>query len=118
MKAEELMIGDWMQTLQGPRKVTIIGSEKIAISHCGFSHFIPIDEITPIPLTSEILEKNGFVYSDLPFEQSWQQFGLSLYRGGNGYRINCGQNVAMQIDSVHDLQHALKLCGIEKEIIL
>ena len=79
---------------------------------------VPDYLLEPIPLTPEILKKNGFVYSFLPFEQSWQQFGLSLYHGGDGYRINCGENVAMIVDYVHQLQHALCLCGIEKEIEL
>lgn len=74
--------------------------------------------VVGIPLTAEILEKNGFVYNDLPFVQSWEQFGLSLYSGGNGYRIVCGNNIALIIDSVHELQHCLKLCGIEKEIVV
>lgn len=72
----------------------------------------------PIPITPEILEKNGFRYNDEPFVQGWEQFGLTLYRGGNGYRINCGSNVALVIDSVHQLQQALRLCGIEKEVEL
>lgn len=76
------------------------------------------DEWSGIPITPAILEKNGFVYNELPFVQGWEQFGLSLYLGGDGYRINCGQNVSMIIDSVHELQHALKLCGIEKEVVL
>ena len=77
-----------------------------------------LDEVEPIPLTAEILEKNGWKYNELPFIQGWEQFGLLLYAGGESYRINCGNNVAMKIDSVHELQHALRLCGIDKEIVL
>lgn len=86
------------------------------LDHKHFDGGVWCDFLDPIPLTPEILEKNGFVYNDLPFVQSWEQFGLSLYLGGDGYRINCGQNVAMVIDSIHQLQHALKLCGINLEI--
>ena len=73
--------------------------------------------IFPIPLTTEVLEKNGFVYNAIPFVDGWEQFGLTLYRGGNGYRIDCGINVSLIIDYVHELQHALRLCSISKEIV-
>lgn len=76
------------------------------------------DEWSGIPITPAILEQNGFRYNELPFVQGWEQFGLTLYCGGNGYRVNCGANVALIIDSVHELQHALRLCGIEKEVEL
>ena len=114
MKAEELMIGDWVQFPYGIRKVTELDSFLDRVLSEDFS----VTEVDAIPLTPEILKENGFVYSELPFEQSWQQYGLSLYAGGDGYRINCGENVALVIDSVHQLQHALRLCGIDKEIEL
>ena len=108
MKANELMIGDWFKYSKGnytdSRQISLIDIEM----YCEGIIFL-----YPIPLTAEILEKNGFVYNDMPFAQSWEQFGLSIY--GDGL-INCGQNVALQVKYVHQLQHALHLCGIEKNI--
>ena len=75
-------------------------------------------ELFAIPITPEILEKNGFVYNEIPFVQGWEQYGLTLTVGGDGFRVSCGQNVSIIIDFVHQLQHALRLCGIEKEIVL
>ncbi len=75
------------------------------------------------PLTPEILEKNGFVYADLPFEDFYEGYGLHIH-GGNyadGYSnwyIICGTNVSMNVTHVHELQLALRLCGIEKEVVL
>lgn len=113
MKANELMIGDWVKLSKGNwsenRQVGLIDIEMIAES---------VYLAEPIPLTAEILEKNGFVYNAIPFVDGWEQFGLTLYRGGNGYRIDCGINVSLIIDYVHQLQNALRLCGIEKEIKL
>ena len=77
-----------------------------------------LDEVEPIPLTTEMLEKNGWKYNDMPFVQGWEQYGILLYACSSGYRINCGTNIALIIDSVHELQHALRLCGIDKEIVL
>lgn len=104
-----------------PAKVVEIYRDSVLVEDIsGEYEPIEIDEakIYPTEITPEILEKNGFVYNDLPFVQAWEQFGLALYSGGNGYRIGCGNNVALIIDSVHELQHCLKLCGIDKSIEL
>ena len=137
MKVEDLMIGDLVRVNRDGlciRKNTIVeirgvdGDNKFE-GLVGCASCMPTDKwqlfggiwcdyLEPIPLTPEILEKNGFRYNDAPFIQGWEQFGLTLYRGGNGYRINCGINTAMIIDSVHELQNALRLVGIEKTIEL
>lgn len=76
------------------------------------------DELEPIPLTPKILEKNGFVE---------KEFYSELIVGD--YRIICDlHNVCIQrnghvdldipIEYLHELQHSLRLCGIEKEIKL
>lgn len=139
MKAEELMVGDLFIVNKAGlciKKGTIVEVRGIdADNTLGFGKLMgsatcrPLDDtqfdggiwcdyLDPIPLTPEILEKNGFVYNDAPFVQAWEQFGFTLYHGGDGYRINCGNNVDMIIDSVHELQHALRLCKIEKEIMV
>lgn len=123
LKANELMIGDWVKFPIGNDKVIdlpYIEGRGVCASFSASATLFPVEvyKLEPIPLTPEILEKNGFVYNESPFVQSWEQFGLSLHLGGDGYRINCGQNVAMVIDSVHQLQHALRFCGIEKEIVI
>ena len=85
------------------------------------ARLVSAEELSPIPLTPEILEQNGFHYNnpnELPIWDGWEQYGLLLYQSGKGYAINCGTNVAMEINAVNDLQHALKLCGIEKEIVV
>ena len=113
MKANELMIGDWvLDTRTGtPLRVNPFMAE------------LEVQEWMPIPLTPEILEKNGFVYADLPFENFYEGYGLRIY-GGNfadghsNWYIICGINVSMNVTHVHELQHALKLCKIDKEIKL
>lgn len=123
MEANELMIGDWVMfpnSIEKVQEISYVCGKGYCASFAASATLFPIsiDKIKPIPLTPEMLEKNGFQYNNLPFVQGWEQFGLTLYSGGNGYRINCGTNVALVIDSVHELQHALKLCGINKEIVL
>ena len=116
------MVGDWVycEGQPTPDNVTIetISEDGVWFNGPNYEGAASYDRIFPIPITPEILEKNGFIYNELPFVQGWEQFGLTLTIGGNGFRINCGINVAMIIDSVHELQHALRLCGIDKEIVI
>ena len=122
MKFTDLMIGDWVycEGQPTPENVTIqtIAEDGVWFNGSHYEGEASYDRIFPIPITPEILEKNGFIYNELPFVQGWEQFGLTLTIGGNGFRINCGINVAMIIDSVHELQHAIRLCGIDKEIVV
>ena len=121
----ELMIGDIVlyeyDGQKFPARVVEIYRDSVLVESIN-GEYEPIeieeDKIFPVEITSEILEKNGFVYNAIPFVDGWEQFGLTLYRGGNGYRIDCGMNVSLIIDCVHELQHALRLCGIEKEITI
>ncbi|MBO7281048.1 MAG: hypothetical protein J6V00_07795 [Bacteroidaceae bacterium] len=84
-----------------------------------------IDYIDPIPITTEILEANGFVkngeynewstgnWDDIPF------IGISISR--QSMRIkNLGTDIFLEnkVVYVHQLQHALRLAGVDKEINL
>lgn len=128
MKPEELMIGDYVMFNKDVYKIEEIskkgwahiiyndGSEcRVALS----SDYI-LDDITPIPLTPEILEKNGFELqrdkSELGIlDTYWLGSKLGAFRI---HRLNNGdyQFGLAKIMNVHELQHALRLCGIDKEI--
>lgn len=78
-------------------------------------------EIEPIPLTSEILEKNGFE----KWDDGWciydqESTGIEVAWVGTILKIEgqCGNLELPDVMYVHQLQHALRLCGIEKEIEL
>jgi len=80
------------------------------------SHWCNIGKVEPIPLTPEILEKNGFSedyrYEDLSYAQSCGDvIGIHI-NGKNGLMDE------MYFKYVHELQHAMRLCGVEKEIVL
>jgi len=118
MKANELMIDDWVynKNIDEPIQVYPVMFSQMFRSNPNAT--TEDYNIFPVPLTAEILEKNGFVWDNLPMEQYWEQYGLIIYPAGGGYRMNCGQNVSFKIDSVHELQHLLRLCGIDKEIVV
>ena len=89
------------------------------------------DEIQPVPLTPEMLEKNGFSLDD---SGDWYQrevsmkernFWLNIAFRDDGVSIydldvftGTKFSICMHLNYVHELQHALKLCGIDKEITL
>ncbi len=124
MKANELMIGDWVRC--GKRrymKVTQLAEN------------MDCDDINPVHLTPEILEKNGFVANKHVYPYPYYEFINKEDKLKVGFAFPQGNRTSYKdpwvyIDServfvehlpcmfVHELQHALKLCGIEKEIEL
>ena len=130
------MIGDWVQvmdaatgtpyncrvryTIWPSMENALIGLDNKEISVSS----LPAECLYPIPITPEILEKNGFErrqvdyllhidesqYLDYyPHEGSLER--IYIHKDGSRevvFRVNA-------ISYVHLLQHALKLCGIEKE---
>jgi hypothetical protein len=70
-------------------------------------------ELFPVPLTDEILEKNFPEPTD----------GITWYPEDGGFNCHtyipkCEINAFGLFKYVHQLQHALRLCEIEKEIII
>lgn len=71
--------------------------------------------IEPIPLAAEILEKNGFYYDEdrkaylmgVIFRVKPERYGLFSFE-------ICG--CPYSLNTVHELQHALRLCGITLNI--
>ena len=130
MKAEELMIDDWVYNHESDQyqRVWLLDYDNVILINGDYSY--DYDDIEPIPLTPEILEKNGWTYNneDEKFSpQTWVGGGLMLQDADDGgYRIvvtsdydnEDTNNTPFVILYVHELQHALRLCGIEKEIVL
>lgn len=120
MKASELMIGDWVYRPDCYSKVKEIRENGII----GLDHLrgiIGFEELEPIPLTTEILEKNGFIEKS---ERRWvlsdKHTGdeiISLFEVAKGFAMPTS-GLAIGFQNVHKLQHLLKLYGIDKEIVL
>lgn len=133
MRQEELMIKDCVLHDGEPyqiRQLGIFGVNRDGEDYpavCvgkpkGIGLIIERNEIVPIPLTPEILEKNGFELqrdkSELgTLDTYWLGSELGAFRI---HRLNNGdyQFGLAKIRNVHELQHALRLCGIDKEIEL
>ena len=131
MKANELMIGDWVRFLDDQDCFTdnkVEGIDElgnILVSGLPDEEYNIVEEpvwtaaecFEPIPLTPEILEKNGF--------KEYNGYGYAGNKGYylKGFYINHDfsiriANINCKVNFIHELQHALKLCGIEKTIEL
>lgn len=118
LQAKDLMIGDWVYNKNTNRNIQVYPT---MFSQMFRQHPDATTEdynIFPIPLTGEILEKNGWIKEwglewnnddaiDLQAEWEDDRFWWFL-----------GDTPVVAINYVHELQHALKLRGIEKEIEL
>lgn len=129
MEAKDLMVGDWVQvpclidnTENYNAWCQIKQLRDCDLDVIGFKE-LSYDEICPIPLTPEILEKNGWVknlYSAESYDNEELEC-LSLWVGEDGknkWWWHVGVELVTPINYVHELQHALRLCGIEKEVKL
>ena len=91
------------------------------------NEYTPIVYVKPIELTMEILAKNGFYKeSDYQCHLYDDYYGLYLWEFNDGMWHVCGYSSEFagvhyqQVDVcyVHELQHALRLFGFDKEIEL
>ena len=124
MKANELQIGDYVNYHGQIIKVTSL-YVKGGCNEVGWSNkesvWVNADNVEPIPLTAETLEKNGFKYmTGLWYIQTKEIRPIQIvFKETNviTLSINCTP-VPINLKHVHQLQHAFRLYGIEKEIEL
>lgn len=136
MKATELMIGDWVLYDGEPNIITEVSEiihGEATVCFVGNNYMADMDEIEPIPLTQEILEKNGFTKSTPPpgihakcyeLDNKKYKYNLTIadYNKYKRLLLNVDSEDSecfnIKCDYVHELQHALRLCRIKKEIEL
>lgn len=131
MKPEEIMVGDWIMfpnSIEKVQEVSFVEGKGYCASFSASATLFPIstDLLKPIPITPEILEKNGFlIYDDAYYLwENAKEDIVRLYTDDNHtwflYMCSdiCGHIDYLEINNVHELQHALRLCKIDKEIVL
>ena len=136
MKANGLMIGDWVLYDGEPNIITEVSEiihGEATVCFVGNNYMADMDEIEPILLTPEILEKNGFTKSTPPpgihakcyeLDNKKDKYNLTIadYNKYKRLLLNVDSEDSecfnIKCDYVHELQHALRLCRIKKEIEL
>lgn len=138
MKANELMLGDYVSHFNEEKKCVVIElrGRKVAVSYTDdngntkYSELLPEMAFEPIPLTAEILEKNGFVYKEAEktcatdaFHLWWLDGSIFSLNDDSWWRSIKDGKLRVKFGGfplkyVHELQHTLRLCGIDKNIEL
>lgn len=130
MNAKDLMIGDWIHrcyTCSDTGREVVIDFQLTEIRNLAKSLYVcsekgvvcKVEDAEPIPLTPEILEKNGWEWNG----EIWINTDI-LFALENGYDREIRywwhmfDSPIVQINFVHQLQHALRLCGIDKDLII
>jgi hypothetical protein len=134
MEVNELMIGDWVQITHhhNPKPIVKVKQVDLIDFRNALKQIYPRISYDPIRITPEILEKSGFepIRQDAVEPYYWQFFDIGEGHVINAFRriyrglwIECSNattetRVNKQCEYVHELQHALRLAGIKKEIVL
>ena len=147
LKISDLSVGDWVMNHRGyPTKVQVITSDGNLLcgeldaksEHC--TH-LWVQDIEPIPISAEILERNGFMRCSDEFViyeyttllgkilrttqvhlTTTQSINVFLHdttiERGFYHREKTSVSILRDELYVHDLQHAIRLAGLDKEINL
>lgn len=145
MDYKELMCGDWVKVEQTTEvvKAKVLGVYKDGINYevdysgVRATNQIHTDYVSPIKLTEDILVKNGFEYAYNKASEMQNKQLLVANISGHYIEVRLDKkNVAIWYDYdenesdfysdvflplpyfVHGFQHLLRLCGIEKSIIV
>ena len=128
MKANELMIGDWVGRVFDDNRSDYRQVDWIRTGEIGmrYQKVWAIGCIEPIPLTAEILEKNGWerdIDKEWEYNNShilphycyqWEKRNvkIEMYAGLEGFTISL--IIGRRFYAVHELQHVLRLYGLDE----
>ena len=138
LRIQDLSIGDWVQAKQAkvdyddpdltpPMKIVAIDNREpkqayvdLAFDDGVVVHSAFVEDLRPVLITSEIMEKNGIphIINDVwAYDEDYQ---LSWFKNGRTILVNYSNKhtVSFFAKYIHQLQHALRLAGIDKEITL
>lgn len=118
ISVSDLSVGDWFQArivkwdyddsdITPPMRIAEISSDEVMLQLGSVKHYAFVEDLQPIPITTEVLEKN---------ELHDAEFGLAVKPKSNELCASMG--ISIKIKHIHELQHALRLAKVGKEIVL
>ena len=131
MEAKDVMVGDLVLDIDNrPVKIRQILKYRVLVDNSR-RQYENFGNIKPIPLTVEILEKNGFVRQEE--ERGFSELYILYINDDYGYPIKIypkfymdkahhlyigyddeGTYLSLYINYFHELQHALRLVGLNE----
>lgn len=126
LKINDLSVGDWVEWM-GERCKVDLPLLNTVFPHVKIYPAYTSATLQPIPITPEILERNGVKKTKYVGNLGYvfyqcDDFSALRVIGFNWWRITvrneCREVFKCYIHHVHQLQRAMRLAGIEKEIIL
>ena len=132
LKISDLSVGDWVRWEVYDKTydmlVSAVTDRRIYGLHDGIEYSMLLTQIYPIPITAEVLEKNGFVKKNYDNGKMWDWWCDNVlvrkYADEDIYRFIVALNSKHYTTTMvvgkhtHQLQHALSLAGVDKEINL
>ena len=144
ISVSDLSVGDWFQArmvkwdyedldITPPMRIADISSDEVMLQLGSVKHYAFVEDLQPIPITAEVLEKNGFVDNGV---------GQHYLKCGNGVTVRVGRSplfhdgcwlvatdkqvdetitttcVLFNAKQLHELQRAMRLAKVGKEIVL
>ena len=135
IKVEGISIGDWFQArmvkwdyddldITPPMKIVKIEKDcvRLGFSLDDLEFEVFVDDLQPIPITAEVLEENGFTrdrWSKKIWRYEDEESEVVYYIEGNKVEVTTDDcKINLVCTSVAELQHALRLAKVGKEIVL
>jgi hypothetical protein len=126
VKISDISVGDWVEWM-GERCKVDLPLLNTVFPHAKIYPAYTSATVQPIPITPEILEKNGAKKTEFVKDSGYEfyqcdDFYASRVEGSKWWTIivrnECREVVNCYVQHIHQLQRALRLAGIEKEIEL
>lgn len=117
MKVNEIMMGDYFDivSVRGNEKLHFTNGRITAIENDRFVRVngirFHVNSLEGTKLTKEILAKNGFEH--LPIRGVYE-YSLPDKENNIIVKLICNQARILNLKYVHELQHALRLCGLNE----
>lgn len=119
IKITDLSVGDWVMYEGNYRKVALIDGVNGLIKFTLSPNFVGTGVVEPIPITAELLKKNELDKTLTMYDvNKYITHIWVMYYGEIKIKKRNRVLLRAHVEYVHQLQHVLRLAGVDKEITL